>query len=283
MAEQSVLRRLRLLEIRSCALGLTLLGYSGFGKRVITRVRRSALLHAAMNGLLGYRRSFPSFSAAQKSAAHYIPHGHEHPDEAGYHASIADTVRESDYPALFYLAPFVSEIRRVFDLGGNVGNLFYAYRRYLQFRPDLSWLVYDLPALRAFCQKLAADRKESRVRFVNTLAEASGADLFLASGSLHYFDEPLYSILSRMAELPRHVIVNRTPCTDEEDLYTVQDNKSFLVPCKIHSRKALVQGMTRLGYSLRAEWPVYELHLWIPMHPDVSERHYSGFYFEKLA
>jgi putative methyltransferase (TIGR04325 family) len=105
-------------------------------------------------------------------------------------------------------------------------------------------------------EKLAAERGETRIRFADTLAEASGSDVFIASGSLHYFEQPLHEILRKLERLPNHVFVNRTPYSAGADLITVQDNRSFLVPCKLHSRAKLVAGMQALGYELVSEWPV---------------------------
>jgi putative methyltransferase (TIGR04325 family) len=194
---------------------------------------------------------------------------------------MSDIVRESDYPVLFHLAPLVSELNRVFDLGGNVGNLFYSYDRKLNLPPGLLWTVYDLPVKKPLGEKLAAERAETRVRFSDTVDAANGCDVFIASGSLHYFEEPLHQILGGLKNPPKHVFVNRTPFSDGPDLITVQDNRSYLVPCKLHSRPALTSGMHALGYDLQAEWPVHERRLPVPTYPDVCPRTYFGFYFRR--
>jgi putative methyltransferase (TIGR04325 family) len=234
-----------------------------------------------LDACLGYRRVFPSFAAAQACASKYIKAGHEHPDEIRFHTSISDTVRESDYPVLFHLAPLVSELRSVFDLGGNVGNLFYAYQSKLSFPAILSWKVYDLPMKKPLGEKLASERAETRIHFATTLAEASGCDVFLASGSLHYFEAPLHEILRPLEDLPQHVFANRLPCSSGLDMITVQDNHSYLVPCKLHSRTTLIAGMRSLGYEVWSEWPVHERRMPVPTHPDLSAGTYSGFYFRR--
>jgi len=234
-----------------------------------------------LDAWLGFRRVFPSFADAQSCASKYIPSGHEHPDEIRFHTSISDTVRESDYPVLFYLAPLVPGLRNVFDLGGNVGNLFYSYQSKLSFPASLTWTVYDLPMKKPLGEKLALERAESRIRFATTRAEASGCDVFIASGSLHYFEEPLHEILRSLERLPEHIFANRMPCSSGSDVITVQDNRSYLVPCKLHSRTTLITGMQTLGYGLQSEWPVHERRLPVPTHPDLSSRTYSGFYFRR--
>src|SRR5260370_38391640 len=108
------------------------------------------------------------------------------------------------------------------------------------------------------------------MRFTNTLAEASGSDVFITSGSLHYFEEPVHTILASLEDLPKHVFINRTPCSSGPDLITVQDNRSYLVPCKLHSRTALAARMHALGYDLRSEWPLVLPRRRAPLRPGVN-------------
>jgi len=277
----SILIRLRIFQIRALASAVNFVGSRSRGRKLIAGLRSNRLTQAALDAALGFQRVFPSFAAAQACASKYIRAGHEHPDEIRFHTAISDTVRESDYPVLFYLAPIASELRRVFDLGGNVGNLFYAYQSKLAFSSALTWTVYDLPVKKPLGEKLAAQRLESRIRFAESIAEASGSDVFIASGSLHYFERPLHEMLRALAVLPTHIFVNRSPCSNGASLITVQDNRSYLVPCKLHSRQDLIEGLGTLGYALQAEWPVHERRLSVPTHPDLCERTYSGFYFKK--
>jgi putative methyltransferase (TIGR04325 family) len=281
MPRPSLLLRFRIFQIRALASFLNFLGNRSAGRKFITRLRSNPVTRTPLEMCLGFRRAFPSFAAAQACASKYIQAGHEHPDDVRFHTSMSETVRESDYAILFHLAPLASGLRRVFDFGGNVGNLFYSYQRKIEFPPVLLWTVYDLPVKKLLGEKLAAQHAETRIRFTNTLAEASGADVFIASGSLHYFEEPLHTILGSLEDLPKHAFINRTPCSSGPDLITVQDNRSYLVPCKLHSRTAVIAGMQALGYELQSEWPVYERRLLVPTHPDLCARTYSGFYFRR--
>jgi len=273
--------RLRIFQIRFTASLFSLFGARSTGRHLFVWLRNKPWARAPLDFCIGFRRTFPSFAAAQAAASKFIPAGHEHPDEVACHTSIAGTVRESDYPVLFFLAPLAGKIQRVFDLGGNVGNLFYAYQSKINFSSTMNWVVYDLPFTKPLGKKLAHDRAETRIRFASAIAEASGSDVFIASGSLHYFEQPLHEMLCSLENLPEHVFVNRTPCSQGSALITVQDNRSFLVPCKLHSRTAFIAGMEALGYELQSEWPVHERKLWVPMYPDLSARTYSGFYFRK--
>jgi putative methyltransferase (TIGR04325 family) len=200
-------------------------------------IRHHRYLDRLLTRLVGYRRTFPTFQQAEVYASHFQFVGHQHPDNIAHHSAEANQLRESDYPALFHLAPVAAELRRVFDLGGSVGNLFYSLSRELKFSHDLDWVVYDLPPMRKAGSSLAEARHEYRLRFTDTLAAASGSDLFLASGCLHYFEKPLEEILASLEELARRVLINRTPCArragaDDEDVITIQDNYSLL--CSEH-------------------------------------------------
>ena len=273
--------KFRLLQIRITAKALSVIGRQTRARSWIVALRRYAFPRHLANLALGYRRLFGSFAEAHSCASRHIDAGHDHPEGIRDHVALADIVRESDYPVFFFLSDVSNRMQHVFDLGGNVGNLFYVYQRHLKFSDNLRWLVFDLPAQRATGQAMAAERNESRIHFVDSIEDANGADLFISSGSLHYFEEPLSEILGRLDILPRRVIVNRTPCSTAQDLITVQDADSYLVPCKLHSREELVQGMSRLGYTLRGEWPVYERKMWAPLYPDYSNFRYSGFYFDR--
>jgi putative methyltransferase (TIGR04325 family) len=273
--------RVRLFQVRALAALLAWIGGHASGRRLIVRLRANQWSRSFFEFGLAFRRTFSSFSAAQSSASKYIAAGHEHPDEIRYHTSIADSIRESDYPILFHLASIAPGLRRVFDLGGHVGNLFYAYQHKLCFPPNLTWTVYDLPHKRPFVEKLALDRRETRIHFADNLAEANGSEVFIASGSLHYFDQPLHEILRALDSPPPHVFVNRTPFSAGNSLITVQDNRSYLVPCALHSRPELISEMAGLGYELVSEWPVHERKLCVPLYPDLTAHTYEGFYFRR--
>ena len=115
---------------------------------------------------------------------------------------------------------------------------------------------------------------------MNVPDHAADCSVFLASGCLHYFADRLDQMLEKLPDRPRHVFANRMPVTDGPEIVTLQNNKSYLVPCKIHNRAKLIEGMERLGYKLKGFWPVHELALHVPLYPESSSPTYSGFYFE---
>jgi putative methyltransferase (TIGR04325 family) len=104
-------------------------------------------------------------------------------------------------------------------------------------------------------------------------------DVLVIFGALHYF-ESLPAIVKGLRAFPRHIIVNRSPCSEGEDIITVQDAGPFLVACKLHGFENLFAEMEALGYVLRAKWPVHERKFLVPLYPDLSSPTYSGFYLE---
>src|SRR5262249_49956195 len=140
---------------------------------------------------LGYSRPFPTLKAATTAISGYEGGGHGNVNYQAVKIPEASQPREGDYAALFHLAKALPEIRLVFDLGGSVGNLFYCYVKYLDMPAGLVWTVYDLPDTLTLGEQTAKANKEQRLRFTNELGDADGADLFVVSGALHYFEQPL--------------------------------------------------------------------------------------------
>ena len=115
----------------------------------------------------------------------------------------------SDFPALFFLQSILPEVNTIFDFGGSVGNLFYCYSQYLDFPTHLRWLVYDLPKNVELGEEIASHRSEHRLSFTSSLNDGDGADLLLATGAIHYFEEPLSEKLASFHKKPRYVLINR--------------------------------------------------------------------------
>src|SRR5262249_47047798 len=141
-------RALRIWQVRAFAAILDQIGRRKRGRAALVTLRRSPILTGIANALLGYRRVYASFAEADAAVTRYSGDGHEHPAEIQAHVDITDVTRESDYAALYYLAPVARDLRHVFDLGGSVGNLFYSYARHLPFAAELVWTVCELPATR---------------------------------------------------------------------------------------------------------------------------------------
>lgn len=249
---------------------------------MIKAVRGLPVVKPFMNALLGYNRPFASLNDAAAAIAGYEGGGHSNPTYLGSKIPDAEKARPGDYAALFYLQPLISQIRSVFDFGGNVGNLFYCYSRYLDFSPDLRWTVLDLPETNRLGEKLAESNKEQRLRFTDRISDADGVDLFVSSGSLHYFEQKLSDTLAPFAVKPRYVLIIRAALVDVPSFAAVQDGGTWRLACFLHNREGLVQGLARLGYELVDSWDITERSVIIPCYPDWSARTYSGLFFRLL-
>lgn len=240
---------------------------------------RSRLGRGIMNWLLGFRRPFASLEASADAAGRFFVEAHQTHRNLHDHFRFSQTPRTSDYPVIYFL----SRIRgpfRVFDLGDNIGTLFYCYRPYLVDGDPVFWLVADLPAtIRAGARLARLRNLADRLRFTAEFEPAEPVDVFLASGSLHYFDLSLPDMIGRRAHRPSHVLVNRTPLTDGPMTHTVQDSGFGLTACTLYNRADLIAGMRALGYELVDHWSIYEMKVEIPLYPERSAPCYRGLYF----
>lgn len=232
-----------------------------------------------MDAVLGYHRVFPTLIEAEIAVLPYANGGHQNSANAQMHLDLNETPRPSDYAALFHLAPRMRGAKLVFDLGGNVGNLYYCYQRYLSFDADCTWKVYDLPANLDTGANLAEERDARRLRFTDRWSEADDADVLIVSGSLHYF-QPIAHLVERLPRRPRSILINRAPLTRGPSVAVVQDAGSFRVACMLYNRDEVVAGLGRLGYVLLDEWRAVELSLAVPGDPDHRVDAYSGLFLE---
>jgi putative methyltransferase (TIGR04325 family) len=271
-------RKMRVAQIRALARVLVSIGRTRWGRELICRTRDGALTGRMLRWLLAFHGTFSSIESARSCAARYVPASHEHPKQITLHAKFAEVTRESDYPVLFFLSPIVSELRTVFDLGGSIGNLFFQLDRYLNFSNELVWTVHDIPVKRDAMNEFARNKGEKRLSFTDEFSSASGVDLFIVAGAIHFFEPKLADLLGQLESLPKHVILNRSPFSSGDDIVMVHDGGLWVNPCKLHSVEKLCSGMRDLGYQLVASWPVNERIVRIPLIPEYNET-YFGFYF----
>lgn len=269
---------LRMRQARLCANLISKVAKRSSGRRLVEVLRRSPWL---VQALVAERRPFPDLAAAALAVKGHDRGGHSNAYNVTLHAQLSQNPRPSDYAAFFHLVTRSHSIHRIFDYGGNVGNLFYYYSRYLAFAEPTTWIVHDLPEVVAEGRKMAAARGEHRLEFATDRASADGADLFIASGSLHYMDEPLATTLSRLQVKPRYILINRTPLTDGKTVATVQDGREFMAPCMLLNKQELIDSLTALGYRLVDRWDATELSLRLPFHPENSAPYYSGLFLEQ--
>ncbi|QDL97992.1 methyltransferase, TIGR04325 family [Rhodopseudomonas palustris] len=271
-------QKLRVMIGSTTAIGLRALARLPHGARLIGLAASYPVIERWLRALLCVYQPFPDIETATKYIRRFIPAGHEHSDVVSQLKQFADVTRESDYPVLFYLSGCAPGLSRVFDLGGGIGNLFYPYDRELRLPATLRWMVHDLPDKEEIVLQFAQSRHENRIGFSRRMEDASGVDLFIVSGALHYFEDELAVILARLAELPRLVVVNRTPFSRADPIVTTQVGDGYVHACKLHSQAATIAGMEAVGYRLVARWPVHERASRVPLRPDLNDTYWGLFF-----
>jgi putative methyltransferase (TIGR04325 family) len=256
-------------------------GRFGAGQYLLRRLQTLPLTRSLYNGLIGYHRPFASLEEAEAAVSRYAQGGHEHPQNVKNHLGMYSRARPSDYAALFYIRPILPGIKRIFDLGGNAGNLFYSYSNYLSWPEGLTWQVLDLPANMAAGEAIAKERGAHRLQFTGDWKSADGADLLIISGSLHYLHEPLSEMLGELTVKPAYILINRTPMTDGAPVATIQDLGIFRIACMIHNKGQVIRDLERLDYVVVDEWKAAELSLEIPGYPEYRVPAYTGMFLRR--
>lgn len=173
----------------------------------------------------------------------------------------------ADYPVLLWLSRLLPETGAVLDAGGHLGTKYLAFRDILPLE-EVSWTVYDLPAIVAAGHRLQAQgRVPERLRFIDNLAQSQGTPLLLASGLLQYLDTPLSGLISQLPRKPRYLLLNKVALRDGPGVTTLERIGPARVPYQIRNRAGFLAELTDLGYTLRDSWTLPELGHEIRTHP----------------
>jgi putative methyltransferase (TIGR04325 family) len=225
-----------------------------------------------------YRGVYPDF----RSASSALPSGKLHGFDS---KSLVDNLAEhfsqfnpGDYPILLRLAQILRPGDTVFDLGGGSGQSYYAYREFIEFPPDLRWLVCDVEAFTEMGKKVAHERGATPLAFTNNWQDADGVPVYLTNGALQYIEPGLAEILHDLSKRPKYVLINRIPTYDGPSYYTIQRGLRSYSPYKIINTGEFVRGMEQLGYKRMDQWSLPR-GLRVPFHPECVVPAYQGFYF----
>ena len=230
-----------------------------------------------------FRGVFAGYAEAERSAPSTKPIGYDHPEPAAMYEERTRLVYPSDYPVLFWLQRLLATgaCDSLFDLGGHIGVGYYAYQRYLSYPESLSWRVCDVPAVVERGREWAKTHdRRGQISFTDQLGEATGKDLFFASGSLQYLPHTLAEILAGLSSRPRHLLINLLPLHPRESYFTLQNIGTAFCPYRIGAESGFIRDITRLGYQLVDRWQNLEKACFIPFHAEHSLDRYHGFYFK---
>ena len=116
----------------------------------------------ALNALSGPYGWYATFEEGWRAARRANPVGHEDPGEIEVHLRHSESLRPSDYAALYWISNIHPRNPRIFDFGGNVGNVYYSYSPRLLNLGDIEWTVFDIPFMLESGRRIAAERKAAR-------------------------------------------------------------------------------------------------------------------------
>ncbi len=227
---------------------------------------------------------YPSFAAASQAAPDTKPLGYDNAGPAQMYEERLDRLVPSDYPVMFWLSRLFGEgARRIYDFGGHIGVAYYAYQKYFDFPKDVSWTVYDVPAVIDAGRALAKRRgAPDNLNFTGKVSDASGADIFLAAGSLQYLESPtLGEMLDSLSDKPQSVLVNKTPLTQRETFVTLQNIGTAYCPYILFNEEQFKAPLLACGYRVRDRWENADHTCELPLHPEYTLRHYTGLLFER--
>jgi putative methyltransferase (TIGR04325 family) len=233
-----------------------------------------------------FRGVYDSFEAAQASAPPSRPVGYDNPAPAKMYRDRFERVFTNDYPMMLWLERALraaGSAPRVFDFGGHVGFARYTFARYLRFPPGLRWQVCDVPAVVAEGEAIAREQGMAGLSFTTDRAQADGADVFFASGSLQYVPTPLAELLGALKQPPPHLLLNMLSLHPTRSAVTLQSIGTVFCPYAIFQRDAFVQSLAPLGYRLVDSWDNPDKGCTIPFHPEVSVSGYTGLYLSRVA
>jgi putative methyltransferase (TIGR04325 family) len=191
-----------------------------------------------------------------------------------------------DYPVLVWLRhAFDQGAASILDVGGSIGNHFYAYQRYLSYPAQIQWTVFELPAFIQQGRDVALQRAAKPLHFTDALTpEVLSADIWIAAGVLEFMEfNQLGDMLDQAARRPTHIIINKLPLWNRDDIVSTQ-NIGFgsFVPHRVYNRSTFVAALESRGYKLLDEWEVPDRSFTSLGAPEDCFECYSGLYFKAV-
>ena len=228
-----------------------------------------------------YSGVYSTYEAAIRAIPQGATIGFDEPAVPDFYLNHHFVLNQNDYPELFWLAKLLRPGSVIFDFGGGLGQCWYSYAPYLPMLEQVRWIVCDLPAFVKQGQVLARQQSATELQFTSDLQVAKEAGIFMSNGALQYLADDLPALLSKLANAPDHILINRVPMHDGESFFTIQRtrHKSY-APYRVMNREEFLRGMRLLGYREQDSWEVSRtLHVNFRSGYDVKK--YHGFYFRK--
>ena len=249
-------------------------------RKVVVSLAKSPGGRRFLTSLSPRRGVYESFQDAWSAAKNDRHAGHGHPEAIERHVWLATAPMPSDYPMLYWLGRIPGDIR-LFDYGGNMGNVYYSCAKYIDVTARrLEWTVYDLPDVISLAKECLPVANIEKPHFTASLQDAASANVLLVSGMYHYWEKDTLSFIEQFPTPPEHVFINRTPYyKNRPAVVAIQSTMKFAFPIIIRNVNELIDGFATKGYEIVDQWTAPEYGHVMPFFPEHSMHAYSGFYF----
>ncbi|MCW2283195.1 putative methyltransferase (TIGR04325 family) [Rhodoblastus acidophilus] len=192
----------------------------------------------------------------------------------------ADHFQPSMFASLFWLRELLRPGDRIVDFGGSVGNLYYAFTGRSPLPEGASWHIIEVPATAEKGRRLAERRGASNLNFWTGIEDVGSYDILFSAGCLQYMDTDVTEFIPG-AKKPRAVIINKIPLGERPQFWTLQNLERYASPYRVFNEDELLCSMKEQGYRVRDRWPVSELKIEIPFHPELFLNEQAGLVFER--
>ena len=188
-----------------------------------------------------------------------------------------------DYPVAFWLDKLINHLGQesLVDFGGSVGVSYYAMKKYMILPENLSWIVCELREVVERGLQISAQRGDTQLQFTSDLSVIHRAPIFMASGSLHYLETPLYDLLAQREGAPNYLILNKLPLSAVKSFVTIESAGNGLYPCRVQLESSFLAGIESLGYRLVDRWKCLEHNMQVALKPELSFKNFDGFFFSR--
>ena len=230
------------------------------------------------------RGVYRSVAEAHRAIPAHRKVGYNHPESANLYPWLVDHTKISDFAILFYFNKLLKPGMRVFDFGGNIGNLYYSFQKRWQLPQDITWVVCEVPAVAQAGRAHAAGRHSPGLEFTSDFKQAAAADILLTSGTLQCVEDDFGPMLEGLgAGRPEHLFINRVPMWDRPELVSLQDLGPVVYPYRIFERSRFLDSMAKAGYSVEDRWECSERTISIHFRPWIRINGFDGYYLSRRA
>lgn len=226
-----------------------------------------------------FRGVYPDFASATAAAPRNRPLGYDHVDGGKMYWD--RPIFPEDYALMYWIKSTLRERFNVLDFGGHAGWMFDAFNNIIGFQHDITWTIFDVPAVAAYGEQQNSRRKPPIPVFISDLSAApQNLDILIASGSLQYVDTDFTETL-RALHLPQHLILNQLPLHESKEFVTLQNISTAFCPYWIRNRTRFFASLEGTGYELVDLWTNPGKDCRIPTYPEHTRPAYYGAYLRR--